>query len=423
MAANSLKGGENGATVPASTGQDSVFDQIRQFNSDRDPKLLRLKYRGMDAGPFAFFRGTDHLFARAWPWFKPSDVGPDVLLSGDLHLENFGAYRGEDGVFRYDINDFDESVIGPSSFDLVRCATSTLLAAEDWKLSPVTAAQILWTYLASYRMAMEVMARTGQQGELTLAIAEGAIAKLLGATSLGSQAALLRELTERVGGRRRIVRGKKHPKVDTAIGEQVKHAVEECGARRGEAAAYQVLDVTRRVAGIGSLGVRRYAALVDGGGTKTTHRLLDLKQQGRPSILACSPARQPHFDNEAQRVVAAQRQLQARPAAGLDTIKIGQDWFRMRELVPDENRSGLERLAHKPSKLRDAVEVAGRITAWSHWRGTGGEPRPQQELLRWSAGPGVEAVIPAAIRYAAQTLVDYKAFHAAYQSDLGRSGK
>ena len=113
--------------------------------------MVRLKYRRMAADLFAFFRGTDHLFAAAWPALVPVDPGPDILICGDLHLENFGAYRADDGDFVFDINDFDEALVGPCSLDLVRCSTSILLAAQVWGLSPIRAMRTVLGYLDRYR--------------------------------------------------------------------------------------------------------------------------------------------------------------------------------------------------------------------------------------------------------------------------------
>src|SRR5271157_4652551 len=89
----------------------SVLGAILQFNQDRKPALLSLKLRLMKKDPFTFFRGTDHLYCQIWSEIKPLDVGPDILISGDLHLENFGAHRTMNGDYRYDINDFDEAAI------------------------------------------------------------------------------------------------------------------------------------------------------------------------------------------------------------------------------------------------------------------------------------------------------------------------
>jgi hypothetical protein len=123
----------------------SVAEEIAENNRDRKPKLVELKLRRMAQDPFAFFRGTDHLFANQWPRLAPPDVGPSVLICGDLHLENFGAYRAGDGTFLYDINDFDEALVAPCSLDLVRCATSILLGAQIWKHTPMQALRTLLT--------------------------------------------------------------------------------------------------------------------------------------------------------------------------------------------------------------------------------------------------------------------------------------
>ena len=50
-----------------STAKASVVDEILEFNRDREPKLVRRKFRRMTKDPFAFFRGTDQLFATHWP--------------------------------------------------------------------------------------------------------------------------------------------------------------------------------------------------------------------------------------------------------------------------------------------------------------------------------------------------------------------
>src|SRR5262245_36525886 len=89
----------------------SLLATILAFDDGRKPRLVRLKLKRMALDPFAFFRGTDHLYADQWPDLKPPDPGPDVILCGDLHLENFGAYSDDAGELLYDINDFDEALV------------------------------------------------------------------------------------------------------------------------------------------------------------------------------------------------------------------------------------------------------------------------------------------------------------------------
>ena len=96
-------------------------------------------------------------------------------------------------------------------------------------------------------------------------------------------------------------------------------------------------------------------------------------------------------------------------------IRIEGEEFRLRELIPDENRARLDRFRRKPSKLRRAVEIAGRVTAWSQLRGArldGGTDRTD-DLARWAASPALDAVLASAVRFAERTREDYKAFRKA----------
>jgi len=65
---------------------------ILRFNEGRDPERLDMKYEAMRQSPFAFFRGTCHLFWEDWPRDSPLDSAPATWVCGDLHLENFGTY-------------------------------------------------------------------------------------------------------------------------------------------------------------------------------------------------------------------------------------------------------------------------------------------------------------------------------------------
>ena len=89
--------------------QRDVVDRIARFNIGREPERLALKYAAMRSGAFRFFRGTCHLFYEDWPVRAPLDRAPRTWVSGDLHLENFGTYKGDDRLTYFDINDFDEA--------------------------------------------------------------------------------------------------------------------------------------------------------------------------------------------------------------------------------------------------------------------------------------------------------------------------
>lgn len=391
----------------------SVLKEILRFNRPRKPRLVRLKYERMAENAFAFFRGTDHLFAWRWPEVKPPDVGPAIWISGDLHLENFGAYADDLGAFLYDINDFDEALVAPCSLDLVRCTTSILLASTLWQLTPVQTTGIALVFLDHYRLAITKAATTGRVGEVKWGKGEGPLWDLLEVTALANPLSLLERFTHVKQSGRQIVRTpERFPKINKKRAALIAKAVEHYGRRHKAAKTYRVLDVTGRIAGVGSLGVRRYTVLVAGAGGPEHNRLLDLKEALPSALLPCTDHRQPDTGgNEARRVVMAQRQLQARPTRGLDVIDVDERPYRIRELIPDENRSRLSRLQKQPEKLRKAVAVAGQLTAWSQLRGSHlpGEDRTVA-LTRWATGPALDSVLAAAARCADRTLHDYQVF-------------
>jgi uncharacterized protein (DUF2252 family) len=405
--------------------EGTVLDAILQFNRRRRRKLVRFKLRRMLGDPFTFFRGTNHLFAGAWSELRPPEAGPDLLICGDLHLENFGAFRTAEGDFRYDINDFDDAAVAPCSLDLVRCATSIFLAAEQWRLTPTSATGMALTFLEHYRQAVIEATATGTVGEVTLTSGQGPIWELLGSTAVATQATLLvRNTKPRSDGTPIIRRTKKHPEVSRKRFEAIRGAVEEYGQSVGAPAAFRIHDVTGRIVGVGSLGVRRYLALIEGDGPPDGYRLIDIKQAEPSPILGCTTASQPDWGgDEARRVVRAQTALQGHPSAGLDVLHVGPRSYRIREMIPEDNRSSLDRFRKQPAKLRQAVETAGTLTAWSHLRGGRKAPDPAHdhwpELARWAAGAAIDAVLTAAARYADRTNRDYVAFRGAVRGSGG----
>src|SRR4029077_12135240 len=133
--------------------------EFKDFNrpfAKRNPQLLRFKIARMAESPFAFFRGTFHLFARDvldrtfGPPSLLSGEGPDLDLVGDLHSENYGTFKAADGLVHYDVNDFDETTGGRFTFDVARLATSLFLAAREAARGIDRTAPMLVTFLQTY---------------------------------------------------------------------------------------------------------------------------------------------------------------------------------------------------------------------------------------------------------------------------------
>jgi len=412
-------------TMKKSQSDTGVLSAILQFNQGRKPGLLRLKLRKMSADPFTFFRGADHLFCRDWPELRPLDVGPDVLICGDLHLENFGAHRTTEGDFRYDLNDFDEAVVAPCSFDVVRCATSIILASEQWQLKPSQATGMALAYLENYREAVLKAVQSGTVHEIVPHGGRGPIQEILGSTAIATQAQLLKAKTRQKAHGRPLIR-----RTDTALDisrtrfDTIAAALEAHGQRLGKPEAFKVHDLVFRIIGVGSLGVRRYLALVEGAGPPDGYQLLDIKEP-RPSAAApCATDTLVGIkDDDARRVVLSQIILQGHVAVGLDVLKIGQRAYRIREMIPVENRSSLDQFREQPERLRRAVERASRLTASSQLRGARFKPDLDRwpDLARWAESPSFEALLAAAARFTERTNRQHAEFRAATRDAGGIS--
>jgi uncharacterized protein (DUF2252 family) len=96
---------------------------------------LTLKLALLRKDPFAFFRGTNPLFLQFLPRQHSLLRAPCVLICGDLHLENFGAFKGDNRLCYFDVNDFDEACLAPFTIDIVRFIASIKVASPGLGLS------------------------------------------------------------------------------------------------------------------------------------------------------------------------------------------------------------------------------------------------------------------------------------------------
>ena len=153
----------------------AVVARVLRFNAGREPERLHLKYRAMGADAFRFFRGTCHLFYEDWPRRTALDRAPPTWISGDLHLENFGTYKGDDRLAYFDINDFDGAILAPCTWELARFVTGVMVAAPGLGLSASRATELCHAYLDAYAEALV----DGKARHVERPTAEGLVRDLL----------------------------------------------------------------------------------------------------------------------------------------------------------------------------------------------------------------------------------------------------
>lgn len=365
-----------------------VVKAISRFNAGRDPQRLALKYAAMAASPFVFLRGTCHLFYRQLPDARVLARAPLAWVCGDLHLENFGSYRADNGLTYFDINDFDEGALAPLTWDLVRFLTSVLCASAELGLKRAEARKMCAQFSQHYAQALA----EGRMRWVERETATGPIKELFDELRDRKRVDFLDDRTERDGkrGRRLRIDGKRALQVSDKQQAQVTRLIERFAKRQDDAGFFEVLDVARRIAGTGSLGVERYVVLVRGKASEDSKKadgnhLLDLKLALPTSLSAPLRTRlglrQPAWASEGERCVALQERLQAVPVAMLHELGAADKRYVLRSLLPSQDRISLDPKHTDLDELRGVLADMGRLVASAHLRASGRQGSANADAL------------------------------------------
>jgi uncharacterized protein (DUF2252 family) len=302
----------------------------------RVPELVPIRYGRMLASPFTFYRGAALIMASDLADTPIS--GLRVQCCGDAHLSNFGLFASPERRLVFDINDFDETLPGPWEWDVKRLAVSLLLAARDNGFGVRDQERIVLAATAEYR---GWMARYAQMRNLDVWYARAEvdvlardIASRLGVkmrrrlqrrvdkTLRRDSAQAFAKLAIEIDGSAQIV--SQPPLVVPArefltaaqqhrLAQSLEHVLDEYAAtlphdRRELFRQFELVDVGRKVVGVGSVGTHAWIALLLG---RDGHdpRVLQVKE-AQQSVLE-GLAGTSDFGNAGERVVAGQRLMQA----------------------------------------------------------------------------------------------------------------
>ena len=252
--------------VVAATQQYEAWLRKRIPLIQRD---LDRKHELMREAPFPFLRATFYRWAQTFREVcQSAGSAPEVLGVGDLHVENFGTWRDIEGRLIWGINDFDEVCWLPYTCDLVRLTASAHLAiaAEHLKTSPARASKAV---LEGYRAGLRARGRAFVLAEHHPALRRMAVERL-------KQPELF---WEKLNGLP-TWRGKIPASAAKALNRMMP-------------ARDLPFRVAHRLAGMGSLGRRRFVALADWHGGSIAREAKELvesawhwfeKRRARPGI-------------------------------------------------------------------------------------------------------------------------------------------
>jgi len=115
----------------------------------RVPHLVPIRNGRMMASPFAFYRGAAAIMASDLS--HTLSTGLHLQICGDCHLVNFGGFATPERKLIFDINDFDETTVGPWEWDIKRLTASLVVAARANGFSESVGKDVAWYAASAYR--------------------------------------------------------------------------------------------------------------------------------------------------------------------------------------------------------------------------------------------------------------------------------
>ena len=395
-----------------------VVQSLQQFNQGRDPERLAIKFSRMRASAFDFLRGSCHLFYDRLPLAGAFavDAAPHAWICGDAHLQNFGCYKADNRLAYFDLSDFDEATLAPLTWDLVRFLASVLLADDAVNCTKEQSVRLCEEFLQAYAAVLAC----GKASWVERETADGLVGALLEDVRQRMRPEFLDRRTLRQGKRRTIRCDGKHAlAADAKQRAAVVALMQNVAARAPDPSFYEVMDVARRIAGTGSLGVDRFIVLVRGKGSPDGNFLLDLKQASPSAPQRRVGVQQPAWHSEAARVVTLQGRMQAVSMALLQAIGWRGESFILRGLQPSEDRVSLSAQGVAFGAIRGAIRTMAGVMASAHLRSGGREGSAIADefvafglaIQSWKA-----PMLAVAVDAAQQARSDFRTFAAAYDA-------
>jgi len=268
------------------------LDLLAEQALTRVPELVPVRHGRMAVSPFACFRGA------ALPMAADLATSPHsglmVQSCGDAHLSNFGGFASPERTMVFDVNDFDETAPGPFEWDLKRLAASLEVAARGREFDSTTARRITLAALRSYQETIRSFATmSGLDVWYSRLDVDGAIQRWGRGASAKRVEAFRRGVAKasekgQIKARAKLTRTDDHglcfisdPPLlvparelyDEADATALRVTLEKSlqgyrrslqGDRRHLLGDYRLVDVARKVVGVGSVGTRALVALFVG---------------------------------------------------------------------------------------------------------------------------------------------------------------
>jgi uncharacterized protein (DUF2252 family) len=403
---------------------DPVSILLQQAKT-RLPMLVPIRHARMLASPFAFLRGSAAVMAAD---LAPTPrTGLTVQACGDMHVANFGVFASAERNLVFGINDFDETLRAPWEWDLKRLAASAVVCGRFLGADRVICEESARAVVQSYRTRMREYAemnyldvwyaRIDERNVLDASpspMARKRRKQIIAKAKKRGHQQVLEKMAEVVGNQQRIIEirpfivRETHTEAGRPIAEGLGMFLDIYFRSLPEdrkilLSRYRIVDVARKVVGVGSVGTRCWVILMRG---KDTDDPLFLQVKGAEASVLAPYAGASDYANHGQRVVVGQRTIQGAPDIFLGWGEMGGHHFYVRQLRDMKGGVDLEPGTAPPETLLDYCGLCGWALAIAHAKS--GDPAAIAGYLGKSDAMD-DAVARFAAAYADQTDRDYDA--------------
>lgn len=423
----------HGEYKPAENRADPVSILEKQAET-RLPFLVPIRYARMLTSPFAFLRGSAAVMAADLVSGAKS-TGITVQACGDMHIVNFGVFGSAERNLVFGINDFDETLPGAWEWDIKRLATSIVSAGRFLGARDKLCKESVLAAVESYRKHMKKYANMGYlelyyetiKGSDILKVispsAQKGAEKIFEKASKRTHMQVLAKLTDIVDEKNMlrinapfIVR-ETHSQSGRAINEALGLVLDSyfnslSDEKKKLLSHYSIVDVVRKVVGVGSVGTRCWVIFLKG--NHSGDPLFLQVKEAQMSVLEPF-AEKSIYSNHGQRVVAGQRIIQAAPDIFIGWGESDGIHFYIRQLRDMKGGVEFDPKKVKIKNLPQYTALCGWALALAHAKSG------DAAMIAGYTGKSSEldkALARFAFSYADQTEYDYNAL-----ADAAKSGR
>jgi uncharacterized protein (DUF2252 family) len=373
---------------PSPDRRDPVELLIEQ-NARREADLVPVRHGRMMVSPFTFYRGAARVMA--------ADLAPTprsgltTQICGDAHLSNFGLFASPERDLIFDLNDFDETLPGPWEWDIKRMAASFTIAGRHRGFTAKEITGATSASVATYRESMATFAGMGTMdvwysrlsasdllGELKGDVRKGA-EKIMAKARMRDSLQAMSKLAVEVDGEFKIASAPPivipirdvppeslPPDIEQSLTEQFRAYRSTLQAdRRRLLEKFKLVDLARKVVGVGSVGTRGFIVLLEGR-DRDDPLFLQVKEASDSVLEEFLP--KSRYRHHGERVVHGQRAMQAASDIFLGWTK-GVDvtrhfyWRQLRDM-----KGSIDTELIRPAGLLAYAKACGWTLARAHAR-------------------------------------------------------